>query len=193
MVDREMIFNEKGASCVICGAEENLHVHHVDGDRNNNALENLEPVCSGCHGRIHNGDLPEWAEKLLPKEQRNRRKSVQTSPEDTRRLKIIQKWTEVDNEANAYRYAVKSTVDRLSSMDRRLELIHRLRIAPEESEAEIEERALAYQVKMEHQIEKLLQRAVEQGSVTPQEIAELLDVAELPVDFSISWSVGRDK
>lgn len=41
-------------------------------------------------------------------------------------------------------------------------------------------------------LEELMQLAVEQGSVTAPEIAEVLDVDELPVDYSSSWSVGRD-
>lgn len=39
--------------CRKCGAEERLHVHHIDGDRNNQRLDNLATLCSACHGRLH--------------------------------------------------------------------------------------------------------------------------------------------
>lgn len=40
-------------------------------------------------------------------------------------------------------------------------------------------------------IEKLMERAAREGSLTPEEIAEELDVDELPVDASTTWSVGE--
>jgi len=39
-------------------------------------------------------------------------------------------------------------------------------------------------------LEELMQLAVDQGSVTPQEIAAILDTEELPVKHDRSWSVG---
>ena len=41
-------------------------------------------------------------------------------------------------------------------------------------------------------IEKLMERAVEQGSVTPEEIADVLGTEELPVEAETSWSVGSE-
>jgi hypothetical protein len=41
-------------------------------------------------------------------------------------------------------------------------------------------------------VEKLMERAVEQGSVTPEEIAEVLDTEELPVEAETNWSVGSE-
>lgn len=41
-------------------------------------------------------------------------------------------------------------------------------------------------------VEELMMTAVEQGSVTPQEIAEILDCDELPVTYSHSWSVNDE-
>lgn len=38
--------------------------------------------------------------------------------------------------------------------------------------------------------EELMERADEQGSVTAEEIAEILNTDELPVDATLSWSVG---
>lgn len=40
-------------------------------------------------------------------------------------------------------------------------------------------------------VEKLMQLAVGEGSVTPEQIAEVLDVDELPVDYERDWSVGE--
>ncbi len=44
--------------CIMCGATENLLVHHLDGqcrgtDSPNHALENLATLCRGCHQRVH--------------------------------------------------------------------------------------------------------------------------------------------
>jgi hypothetical protein len=39
-------------------------------------------------------------------------------------------------------------------------------------------------------VEELMERAVEQGSVTPEEIAAILDTEELPVEARTEWSVG---
>jgi len=39
---------------------------------------------------------------------------------------------------------------------------------------------------------ELMQRAEAQGSVTAEEIAEVLDTDELPVDADLSWTVGKE-
>jgi hypothetical protein len=39
-------------------------------------------------------------------------------------------------------------------------------------------------------VEELMERAADQGSVTPEEIAEILDTDELPVSARTEWSVG---
>jgi hypothetical protein len=43
-------------------------------------------------------------------------------------------------------------------------------------------------------VPELMERATEQGSVTAAEVAEVLDVDELPVEyeFTESWDYGRD-
>jgi hypothetical protein len=40
-------------------------------------------------------------------------------------------------------------------------------------------------------VNELMQLAIEEGSVTPEQIAEVLDVDELPVDHSRTYDVGR--
>jgi len=47
------------------------------------------------------------------------------------------------------------------------------------------------QVDPRGRLTELMQLAEEQGSVTPQEIADVLDVDELPVDAGVEWTVGR--
>lgn len=63
---REHCLEAKGEQCTICDATESIIVHHIDGDRENNDLDNLEPVCRSCHNRIHGNhpDYHEWYEKL---------------------------------------------------------------------------------------------------------------------------------
>lgn len=44
--------------CFECGKQgefaiNNIHIHHKDGDRHNNSMDNLQPLCSKCHLHIH--------------------------------------------------------------------------------------------------------------------------------------------
>ena len=63
---RERCLKAKGRECIICGSDELLKVHHVDGDRTNNELDNLIPTCSGCHGKIHgkHPSVEKWVREL---------------------------------------------------------------------------------------------------------------------------------
>lgn len=63
---RRVCLDTKGEECEICGTTEEIVVHHVDGDRENNAIDNLVPVCKSCHGKIHTGaeGYEEWFEQL---------------------------------------------------------------------------------------------------------------------------------
>lgn len=40
-------------NCEICGSDRNVDVHHIDGNPQNNSLDNLMRVCRSCHYRIH--------------------------------------------------------------------------------------------------------------------------------------------
>ena len=51
---RQRALNEYGEKCHACGSSGDVVVHHRDGDRSNNELANLIPVCDGCHAKIHN-------------------------------------------------------------------------------------------------------------------------------------------
>lgn len=51
-------YSERGLShyrriCNRCSSEENLLVHHIDEDRTNNNLSNLEVLCKSCHQKHH--------------------------------------------------------------------------------------------------------------------------------------------
>ena len=65
---RERCLAAKGKKCHICGNEQNIVAHHIDGDRANDQVENLLPVCDSCHKSIHWGadGYEEWFEKLHP-------------------------------------------------------------------------------------------------------------------------------
>lgn len=53
---REVAFRNNKAECVRCGYDKYtnvLVVHHIDRDRTNNVLENLEILCPNCHAEEH--------------------------------------------------------------------------------------------------------------------------------------------
>lgn len=54
---REKCLEAKGRVCDICESDEDIEVHHIDGDRTNDRLENLIPLCAKHHKEIHNGSL----------------------------------------------------------------------------------------------------------------------------------------
>jgi len=41
-------------------------------------------------------------------------------------------------------------------------------------------------------LEELMGLAIEEGSVTPEQISDILDVEELPVEYEREWSIGED-
>jgi hypothetical protein len=49
------LLNKKNACCCDCGDKRRylLCVHHIDRNRENNSLENLEVVCGSCHMKRH--------------------------------------------------------------------------------------------------------------------------------------------
>lgn len=52
---REKALKYKENKCACCGWDEDprvLEAHHVDGNRNNNCLENLLVICPTCHRKI---------------------------------------------------------------------------------------------------------------------------------------------
>lgn len=69
---RRRCFDEKGERCDLCGSEVNVVAHHIDGDRSNNDLGNLMPVCRSCHNSIHRGGADGLSD-ILPPEARSDR------------------------------------------------------------------------------------------------------------------------
>jgi len=90
---------------------------------------------------------------------------------------------------------------RLRMNDRReLRLENLLDATDENAKAKAIDRAAEFYIKMAGDttaspvgaIEELMDLAVEEGSVTPGEIAEVLDTEELPVEAETNWSVGTE-
>lgn len=52
---RKLALSKLEAKCVSCGFENlgALEVHHIDKDRSNNKLSNLEVLCANCHKLKH--------------------------------------------------------------------------------------------------------------------------------------------
>ena len=46
--------------CDQCNVAENIDVHHRDGNRNNNDLSNLVPLCKKCHQHTHRNWEKSW-------------------------------------------------------------------------------------------------------------------------------------
>lgn len=125
---RELCLNEKGEECYICGSGGEVQVHHIDGDRANNDLENLIPVCKSCHGKIHNNvdDYEEWYERILPKEERTRRISLKTTPEDQESTKVIKEVTPADSDQQAIKLAIRHHSNKIEALGERKDLLAEL-------------------------------------------------------------------
>lgn len=53
---RDRCLQEQPRECVSCGAEpDEVVVHHIDGDRENNDMDNLTVLCRRCHRKVHAG------------------------------------------------------------------------------------------------------------------------------------------
>jgi len=80
---REICFEHKPERCVVCGATENVVVHHADGDRSNNCLANLIPLCRHHHSKVHSGvkddGLAPYVD-MLPEEQTTPFESTASDP-----------------------------------------------------------------------------------------------------------------
>jgi len=78
---REKAITEYGEECHGCGSTEHVLIHHRDGDRSNNNLENLIPLCEACHGKVHarSSEFAELVEELGFKPRGTERTSIQVS------------------------------------------------------------------------------------------------------------------
>jgi hypothetical protein len=55
MLIEDYLFLETDQSCALCGkrGRENLTIHHIDGNRDNNEYDNQIILCYNCHCRFH--------------------------------------------------------------------------------------------------------------------------------------------
>lgn len=53
--ERREIIKAKGGKCLLCGIKVNVataEIHHIDGNKKNNRLSNLEVHCKKCHRKV---------------------------------------------------------------------------------------------------------------------------------------------
>ena len=43
----------RGTSCEVCGGNNRVTAHHIDGNRLNNSAENIQTLCNNCHSTHH--------------------------------------------------------------------------------------------------------------------------------------------
>jgi len=55
---RKRALDHYGKKCNHCGSERYIVVHHIDEDRTNNQLDNLEILCKSCHQEHHINRCP---------------------------------------------------------------------------------------------------------------------------------------
>lgn len=48
-----IVENNLPIECEICGSKDFLVVHHIDHNRKNNKIENLQLICRSCHIKLH--------------------------------------------------------------------------------------------------------------------------------------------
>jgi len=80
---RERALEHYGKECDVCGGTDNIVVHHRDGDRSNNDLDNLIPLCERCHGKVHgrSEEIPGLVRELGYKPVPDEHTTIQVSDE----------------------------------------------------------------------------------------------------------------
>lgn len=61
---REKCLREKEEKCHICGVNENIVVHHIDGNATNDEIGNLLPLCEKCHKKVHGDSAVSYSTKI---------------------------------------------------------------------------------------------------------------------------------
>jgi len=51
--DALTVLDRDNDTCQKCGSKENIHIHHIDWNKENNELDNLVLLCSSCHSTLH--------------------------------------------------------------------------------------------------------------------------------------------
>jgi len=55
---KNIVIERDGEQCQICHSKDNLIVHHIDKNCENNNLSNLITLCNHCHLNIHRPNKP---------------------------------------------------------------------------------------------------------------------------------------
>jgi hypothetical protein len=126
---REKCLEEKGEECHICGSGGEVQVHHINGDKSDNSLKNLIPVCHDCHSSIHDDTdrLKEWSNKILPPSERTRTVSMTVTPEEQDLIEVIREASGADSAQQAMFYAVKERVHRLENLSAQRRFLREIR------------------------------------------------------------------
>jgi len=171
---REMCLNAKGEECVICGTGENIQVHHIDGDRSNNDLENLAPLCPSCHGKIHseNGELEEWSSKLLPDHRRSRQKAIEITPDLERDIQTILKYSDDNSDTEVLESSVKERVEKIASHRERMDTVNE---AIDVLGSDNSEEAITKALKMSVELIRSTEAVLEREDLTLQQRREIAD------------------
>lgn len=85
---RQKCLGQKINACNVCGTSEGLVVHHINGDRSDNGLENLVPLCGSCHKKVHRAVDPDGAIAELQDELPDSSVHVWESPDETTTIEI---------------------------------------------------------------------------------------------------------
>jgi len=103
---RRKTFDEYGKECSNCGSTSSLEVHHLDGDRTNNSVENLLPLCRVCHRKLHRSGLGGLEDELKPVEMRGHIDQSKLAFQFTLQTQLWEEW--------------KDTVPRSKALDERI-------------------------------------------------------------------------
>jgi len=186
---RELCLEAKGEQCVVCGTGENIQVHHIDGDRRNNDLENLAPVCPSCHGKIHsdNGELEDWSSKLLPDHRRNRQKTIEITPDLERDIQTILKYSQDESDSEVLESSVKERVEKIASHRERMDTVSE---AIEVLGSDNSEEAITKALKMSVELIRCTETILERDDLTPKQKQEIADeFSGHGIEFSIEETV----
>lgn len=68
---KDMALKHYGRKCMSCGKEDEMpkmiHVHHKDGNRNNNDMKNLKVLCAKCHSAEHPRKASDYQKQIASK------------------------------------------------------------------------------------------------------------------------------
>jgi len=63
---RKKILDRDNYACRICCQYWDLHVHHIDYNRENNDSSNLVTLCPPCHAQVHRENYKPWEHEEDP-------------------------------------------------------------------------------------------------------------------------------